>query len=234
MNTNNHSLFSSSMKMSDIILDNYALLTVLPRFGINLGFGEQSVGEVCRKCRVNEQLFLLVCNVSTFEEYLPDEQRISELDATALINYLQSSHLYYMNEKIYSIEEQLESMGSSCSDSHNRIINSFFGEYKNEIINHFRYEEQEVFPYVRALIKGCEQGDFNINQYEQNHSNIEDKLSDLKNIIIKYLPENCSSKLRNRVLFEICLFEQDLVKHSLIEDKILVPFVSQLEKSYEQ
>lgn len=231
---NKHSLFSSSMKMSDIILDNYALLTVLPRFGINLGFGEQSIGEVCRRRGVNEQFFLLVCNVSTFEEYLPDEQGIAELDATALINYLQSSHLYYMNEKIRSIERQLESMGGSCSDAHNHIINSFFGEYKNEIINHFRYEEQEVFPYVRALLSGDAHGDFHIDQYEQNHSNIEDKLSDLKNIIIKYLPESCSSELRNRVLFEIFLFEQDLVKHSLIEDKILVPFVSQLEKSYEQ
>lgn len=222
------------MKMSDIILDNYVLLTVLPRFGIKLGFGEQSAGEVCRKYGVNEQFFLLVCNVCTFDDYLPDEMGILELDAASLINYLQSSHNYYLNEKICSIEQQLGMLGNSCSDLHNHIINSFFEEYKKEIIKHFHYEERDVFPYVQSLLKGEIIGDFNINQYEHNHSNIEDKLSDLKNIIIKYLPEDCSSELRNKVLFEIFLFEQDLVKHSLIEDKILVPFVVQLEKSYEQ
>ena len=41
-------LLSGSMKMSDLIQANYALLTVLPRFGIHLGFGDRSVAEVCR------------------------------------------------------------------------------------------------------------------------------------------------------------------------------------------
>ena len=41
-------LLSGNMKMSDLIQANYALLTVLPRFGIHLGFGDRSVADVCR------------------------------------------------------------------------------------------------------------------------------------------------------------------------------------------
>lgn len=230
MGKNNHLLFCSSTKMSDIILENYALLTVLPRFDIPLGFGELTIGEVCKRYGVNEEFFLLVANVYTFSDYLPDSDGIASLDMRALVDYLQQSHKYYRQQKIDSIENQLRMMGLECNEVHNKILLSFFEEYKREVLNHFRYEEEQVFPYIESLYMGLKAPDFNINQYEQNHSNIEDKLSDLKNIIIKYLPESCSCDLRNRVLFEIFLFEDDLIKHSLIEDKVLVPFVEQMEQ----
>ena len=58
--------------MSDLIQANYRLLRVLPRFGIHLGFGDKSVVEVCRAQGVSMELFLLVCNISTFDDFLPD------------------------------------------------------------------------------------------------------------------------------------------------------------------
>ena len=58
--------------MSDLIQANYRLLRVLPRFGIHLGFGDKSVAEVCRAQGVSMELFLLVCNISTFDDFLPD------------------------------------------------------------------------------------------------------------------------------------------------------------------
>ena len=101
------------------------------------------------------------------------------------------------------------------------------------MIRHFKYEDSIVFPYIQSLMDGTVNSQFHIHQYEENHSNIEDKLSDLKNIILKYLPENCSSSERISVLIKIFNFETELSKHSLIEDKILIPFVQEIEKSYE-
>ena len=42
-------LFSPGMKLADLVESNYELLVVLARMGIPLGFGESSVGEVCRQ-----------------------------------------------------------------------------------------------------------------------------------------------------------------------------------------
>ena len=42
-------LFSPGMKLADLVESNYELLVVLARMGIPLGFGEASVGEVCRQ-----------------------------------------------------------------------------------------------------------------------------------------------------------------------------------------
>ena len=60
-----------------------------------------------------------------------------------------------------------------------------------------------------------------------------EKLNDLKNIIIKYLPEEYSSPLRFEILKDIYDIEKDLQKHSLIENRLLVSLVQKIEKSYE-
>lgn len=226
---NKQPIFTSSMKLADILLANYSLLTVLRGFGVQLGFGEKSLSEVCRKHGINESFFLLVCNVYTFSNYLPTNQEISKLDIDSLVSYLQQSHRYYLDDKMAVIEDKLYVMGTSCNEKHIHILHTFFEEYKKEVISHFKYEDETVFPYIRSLIKGETPISYHIIQYEHNHSNIEDKLSDLKNILIKYLPDSCSTKERNDVLLDIFLFEKDLNRHSLIEDKILIPFVREIE-----
>lgn len=40
-------IYKPTDKMSDLICENYALLQVLSRFGVSLGFGDKSVQEVC-------------------------------------------------------------------------------------------------------------------------------------------------------------------------------------------
>ena len=229
----NNSFFTTSMKLADILLANHSLLTILPRFEIQLGFGDKSLSEVCKQYDVNEIFFLLVCNVYTFDTYLPEKTTLSTLDVSSLIEYLQRSHHYYVNDRILKLEKKLDSMGAYCSKAHHQIIQSFFYEYKNELIRHFTYEDTIVFPYIKALIKGNSDSQFHIHQYEENHSNIEDKLSDLKNIILKYLPESCCSSERISVLIKMFNLETELSKHSLIEDKILIPFVQEIERSYE-
>ena len=67
-------------------------------------------------------------------------------------------------------------------------------------------------------------------QFTENHSGIEDKLADLRNIILKYLPEEYSQSLRFDILKDIISIESDLKKHTIIESRILVPIMIRLEK----
>ncbi|MBO5787458.1 MAG: hemerythrin domain-containing protein, partial [Bacteroidaceae bacterium] len=62
---------------------------------------------------------------------------------------------------------------------------------------------------------------------------INEKLNDLKNIIIKYLGEEFSLPVRFELLNNIYSVEKDLRKHSMIEDRLLVPLVEKLENSHE-
>ena len=100
------------------------------------------------------------------------------------------------------------------------------------MLNHFNYDVEIVLPYIKNLSKNTYEKGFHIEQYEENHSNIDDKLSDLKNILIKYFPNNNSTDIQIDVLTEIFQFEEDLIKHTRIEDKILIPYVHKKEEEY--
>lgn len=226
----NNILFSGKMKLADLLLANYKLLLVLNRFDIHLGFGEKSVEEVCSKQGIPLSLFLLVCNVYTFEDYLPKEDELQSFNIEHLIRYLQNSHIYYKVKCLPGIERQLNVMAKQSNSKPTQILQRFFVDYQKEVLNHFDYEESVAFPYANYLLKGNFTEAYSIRQFEQNHSNIEEKLNDLKNIIMKYLPDTGFIEQLNSILFDLFELEDDFRKHTLIEDKILVPLVMQLEK----
>lgn len=73
-----------------------------------------------------------------------------------------------------------------------------------------------------------------IREFEKRHNDIEEKLSDLKNLLIKYVPPAGDRYLRIRILNELFDLEQDLTDHARLEDKVLIPIVEQLEKQIQK
>ena len=47
-------------KMSNVISENYSLISVMSRFGLPLGFGEKTVAEVCKEQGVDCNTILTV------------------------------------------------------------------------------------------------------------------------------------------------------------------------------
>ena len=86
-----------------------------------------------------------------------------------------------------------------------------------------------MFPYVQAVLNARGGEQFTIGEYEENHSNVEEKLEDLKNLVMKYIPRQCGQQDVYKVLFYIYTLEYDLNKHTFIEDDILVPVVGRKE-----
>jgi regulator of cell morphogenesis and NO signaling len=225
-----HLLFSGKQKLSDLIHANYKLLLVLPRFDIKLGFENKKVDEVCEQYGISPHLFLMVCNVCTFDAYSPGKKEAKQLDIDGLIRYLTRSHQDYRADRIPVIKEQLNKLAECYNSREGKLVKQFFDGYTTEILKHLHYEESIVFPYIDHLKQGIKTGEYNIKQFEKNHSNIEDKLHDLKNIIIKYLPDQGEADLRNLILFNLFWLEEELNKHTLLEERILIPFVQQLEE----
>jgi regulator of cell morphogenesis and NO signaling len=60
---------------------------------------------------------------------------------------------------------------------------------------------------------------------------VEEKLNDLKNLIIKYIPPEYDENVCNEFLLTLALFEKDLEDHARIENKILTPLVLEIEKN---
>jgi len=216
--------------MADLIDANSELLGVLSRMGIRFGFGEDSVEEACGKCGVNTNTFLLICNVYTFDGYSPANNVLRKVDVKDIVKYLHQSHAFYMDNALKDLEGNIEKMLQPCGERQSKVIWGFFSQYKVELSKHFDYEEKTVFPYVEAVLSNKEHGGFTIGDYKENHSNVEEKLGDLKNIVMKYMPSVCDDMLISAVLQNLYGLEKDLEKHTSIEDDILVPLVKRMEE----
>jgi len=222
-------IFSENMKMADLVLGNSKLLLMFPRFGMNLGFGDHSIAEVCAMNNVSTPFFLMICNVYCNNDYTPLPEDIATVDLKALINYLLESHKYYLNERLPHIEEHLDHIINACNPKYGNMLRRFFYEYKNEVVDHFVYEEKNVFPYLQQLVNQDVKTDYKIKVFHENHTNIEDKLSDLMNILVKYLPADVFPKERIEIALDINELSADLMSHALIEERVLIPFVESLE-----
>ena len=222
--------------MSTIISDDYRQLQVLSRFGISLGFGDKTVGEVCAHSHVDCETFLAVCNFvggglkPTFDEF-------GTLSVPSMLNYLRLSHTYFLEFMLPGIRQKLVS-AVDCS-SRNEVaflILQFFDEYALEVQRHMEYENANMFTYVEGLLDGRRSGEFSLNSYENDfshasHKSMDCKFSDLKNIIIRYCPPAQNNNLLNSALFDLFSFEDDLTSHCEVEDTLFIPMVSLLESS---
>lgn len=226
----NAPIFSARTKMSEIITDS-ALLSIIERLNIKLGFGEASIDEICHRHGLSTELFLMICKVYSLEEFNPEIDRLTRDDIPKLIGYLQRTHQYWTKSFFPNLHSNIHTMLESCDETSKKMLNKFYDDYDEEIQKHLDYEENTVFPYVLSLVNEEQKKafEFRIRDFEENHSNIEEKLQDLKNIVIKYLPDSATQQSRINVLNEIFKIENDLCKHSVIENKILIPLVSKYE-----
>jgi regulator of cell morphogenesis and NO signaling len=218
----NRPLFSEHTKIADLVLTDRGLLYVLPCFGIGLGLGEKTVGQVCAERTISAPLLLLVCNLYTFDDYAPDTDELGEIPIDGVVAYLEASHDNYLRVRMPRVIEAVLGLPGG------QMLASFCEKYRQEAVAHFKYEEEVVFPYIRRLLDG-DKSAYKISEYESNHSDIDGALEDLKNIIVKYLPPDATIERSRPVLQELFAFEYDLRRHTQIEDTILIPLVERLD-----
>ncbi len=233
----NRKFITADMKMADIILRNEKLVLVIRRFGINLGFRNKTIEELSKEYDIHLDLLLLVVNL-----FNDDSLRYASVnDVTmipGLIDYLKAGHRYYVHEKLPYIQSLIGKFVEESKNSKSSMLLDFFNEYRDEVIEHINYEDTEVYPYIGALYdKHRNQeynNDFTIKEYTEHHSDIEEKLTELKLLLIKYFPHTENGNFyRDLILQELFDLEYDLNDHANLEDDILVSLVKKVEEAYE-
>ncbi|MGL5228894.1 MAG: hemerythrin domain-containing protein [Bacteroidales bacterium] len=219
-------------KMSDLICDNYQLLSILTRFGIPFGFGDKSIKEVCETHRVDTETFLCIANFlinGQIFEY-PSELKLS---IRSFIDFLKNAHSYYKDYRYPSIRAKLDEVLKSVDESLSALVLRFYDQYVLEVMKHMSYEERIVFSYVDGLLVGLKPQNYSIEKFSERHNEIDSKLTDLKNMLIKYIPTSSNGNILNDVLYDLFICEMDLDMHTRIEDYLFVPAIYKLEKELE-
>lgn len=232
---------TGEMKMVDVVHEDIQLLAVIQRLNIPLGFKEKTVKEICELHEVDLSFFLQLCNSYHDKEYLPADQ-FQEFPVDWIINYLRNAHRCYIHYRIPAIEHQIVMLEKENQGNVNNmeLLLNFFREYIREFTGHIDREETDVFPYILSLANSLLQqdvsqefvdhfDDYSIDKYLEDHNLIEEKLFDLKNILLKYLPPPVDDCKYNNLLFDLFRLESDLMDHADLEEKVLFPRVRNME-----
>ncbi|MBQ8100236.1 MAG: helix-turn-helix transcriptional regulator [Paludibacteraceae bacterium] len=229
-------MYTYNDKMADLMSSDPHALQIISRFRLPLGVGDKTIQDVCRENNVHTSTFLTLVNYKPGCDNCID---YNDLSLPTLMEYLRQAHAYFFNFSLPMLRRKLiEAINYSVSDSKiPMLIIRFFDEYVNEVSLHMQHENEQLFPYVEKLLEG-EKGDgFNIEIFAHQHravddQHIADKLTELKNLIVKYYPQTDENDLLISALSDLFQVESALDRHCTFEDEILLPAVRLLEQRY--
>lgn len=225
-------IFNKEMKMSDLIDADYRLLLLLYRLNISLGFGDKSLNEVCKENNFDTNCFLFLANYQTNRSIMNVAEEFEALPLEPFLHYLNCSHSYFLERRLPNIRRKLELVFSASEQKLQNVILNFFDKYMKEVRKHMEYEDEVVFPYIYSLLKHDRSNAYSINIFEERHNDIEGKMSDLKQILLKYVPSTIDQMLLVNILTELYMSEEELDTHTTIEDNLVIPRVKRMEKNY--
>ena len=180
-------------------------IQIIGRFGLSMGVGEQTIEEVCAAHKVHTPTFLAVVNYKVFRQHaLP-----SDIDLETLHTYLKHAHTYFLEFRLPRLRTALsEAVNEAQPDSQiAKLIMRCYDEFVQEIRTHIEHEDAGQY-----------------EEHEHDDQRITDKLSEIKQLIIKYYPVQISYPLIN-VMSDLWHTELDFADHCSIEDEILRPAI---------
>ena len=231
----------ANMKMADLVHINFDLLAVLQRLQIPFGFKDKSVATVCKESDVDVNFFLALTQWFIDRKELPQAE-LMHYPPKWIIGYLQHTHSCYLTYQIPRLEKEIKQLDHIMNTPNQsaQLMVHFFKEYIREFSDHIEEEEKTAFPYILGIEKVIsgnlkysdfleEYPEYSIQKYLDNHTDLEEKIVDLQNILLKYIPPPSNNCHFTNLLVEIYRLGQDLKDHTLLEENVLIPQVKEME-----
>lgn len=227
-------------KIVDIINEDYTVLSVLLRLKILPGYGEKTIDQIAQEINLDTDFLINLLSAFIDPEF-SDYTQFFNYDIKFITGFLKETHDFYKEEKIPELKNLFSKLIDKAKLKNNiKIIEHYFNTYLEEFYAHMEYEEKQVFPYVQELnniletreanksfIEGFK--NFSIQEYvDQHEDGTQEKLNDLKNILLKYTPELTEYKVYYQVISKLYRLGKDLEYHMNLENRVLVPRLSQM------
>ncbi len=225
-------ILQSNRKVIEQIEENPSLLLMMQHFNVDFRFADKTLKEIAEEIDISETLLLSIANL--YSGTKPRNNPVqSKKDLNKVLFFLKNSHNYYRNQKYPEIIQIIKRLQEKHPTRELQLLEKFFEEYCTELTEHLSYEDEVAFPYFTRLIEGLDTKEFNYSatEYKDHHTDIEMKLRDFKNLLLKHINIDGDLPIRRKLLNSVLELEYDLYIHSLIEENILIPNGILIEKN---
>ncbi len=191
-------------------------ILLISRFGLGMGVGEQTIAQACENHGVHTPTFLAIINYKVFKHPV---QPI-DIDIPTLQQYLQNAHTYFLDFRLPYLRRSLIDaiIPADPTTQIPMLILRCYDEFVEEIRTHIEHENEGRY-----------------EEHVRDDQRITDKLTEIKNLIIKYYPsydkiqdDTTTYKLIS-VMSDLWHTELDFADHCAIEDEILRPALTNIQ-----
>ena len=209
-------MYKSTDKICDLMSHEEDAIQIISRFGLEMGVGDQTIEQVCALHDVHTPTFLAIVNYKVFHQrVLPDD-----IDIPTLQRYLHNAHTYFLDFRLPRLRRSLIEaiIPADPTTKIPGLILRCYDEFVDEIRTHIEHENAGLF-----------------DEHEHDDQRITDKLTEIKNLIIKYYPTKPTSTEGTvtytliSVMSDLWHTEHDFADHCAIEDDILRPALTKIK-----
>ncbi len=209
-------MYKSTDKICDLMSHEEDAIQIISRFGLEMGVGDQTIEQVCASHDVHTPTFLAIVNYKVFHQrVLPDD-----IDIPTLQRYLHNAHTYFLDFRLPRLRRSLIEaiIPADPTTKIPGLILRCYDEFVDEIRTHIEHENAGLF-----------------DEHEHDDQRITDKLTEIKNLIIKYYPTQPTSTEGTvtytliSVMSDLWHTEHDFADHCAIEDDILRPALTKIK-----
>lgn len=236
MNHSSNLIITSDTELPEILMSHPQAMLFLEHFGIQVPLYRKTVVQICTEHDIRPELFIAFTNLYIGNESNA-EKSYKVSDIPVIISFLKNSHRYYLDEIYPEIQLLIKQMQNLNDTGEIKLAEKFFDDYFNEVKEHLDYENDVVFPYIASLyehLSGESSSSlftsYSVTEYKKHHTNIEEKLDDLMNLLISYLPLRNDQQPRRKLFLNLVELNYDLNVHAQIEDLVLVPLAEKMER----
>ena len=212
-------MYKGSDKICDLMAHEEDAIQIISRFGLEMGVGEQTIAEVCEAHNVHTLTFLAIVNYKVFHQRVVP----ADIDIPTLQRYLHNAHTYFLDFRLPRLRRALIEaiIPADPTTKIPGLILRCYDEFVDEIRTHIEHENAGLF-----------------DEHEHDDQRITDKLTEIKNLIIKYYPSKDERLTTNdqttylliSVMSDLWHTELDFEDHCAIEDDILRPALHKGER----
>ena len=217
-------MYTGSDKICDLMSHEEDAIQIISRFGLEMGVGDQTIEQVCASHDVHTPTFLAIVNYKVFH------QRVipADIDLPTLQRYLHNAHTYFLDFRLPRLRRSLIEaiIPADPTTKIPGLILRCYDEFVDEIRTHIEHENAGLY-----------------DEHEHDDQRITDKLTEIKNLIIKYYPGASTPQTGGTgsaeegnvtytlisVMSDLWHTEHDFSDHCAIEDDILRPALTKMK-----
>lgn len=229
--------------IAEIVTEDYRTADVFKKFGIDFCCGGKvTVEEICKKKNINfNSLADQLSQIGQSKEN--SDTNFNDWQLDKLANYILEKHHGYVAENLELIKQYADKVALVHGQHRPEVkkIAELYNEAAEELAMHMQKEEMILFPYVnllaaakrsKAVVKTPHFGTVEnpITMMENEHEAVGNLFHEIARLSNNYSapPEACNTY---RVLYaKLKEFEDDLHTHIHLENNILFPKATVLEK----